>query len=107
MDHPIKARTTQLPTALIALAFLVVAVVFMASASWFKAFLTVHIIFVAIWSGGGALLTILGVIAERRSDGAEPAATARQAAFASQKIFAPAAIVVVAMGIAMTVNAHI
>ena len=101
------SRPSQLPTALIGLAFLVVAVVFAASSSWYSAFMAVHVTFVVIWIGGGSLLTILGVVAERRSDGAELAAIAKQAAFAGQRIFAPSGIVVVAMGIAMTINAHL
>ncbi len=104
---PAESRASLLPTALIGVAFLVVAVVFAASSSWYSAFLAVHVTFVVIWIGGGALLTILGVLAERRSDGAELAAIARQAAFAGEKLFAPAGIVVVAMGIAMVVDGHL
>jgi hypothetical protein len=102
-----QSRASLLPTALIGIAFLVIAVVFAASSSWYSAFMAVHVTFVVIWIGGGALLTILGVLAEQRNDGAELTAIARQAAFAGMRLFAPAAIVVVAMGIAMTIDAHL
>ncbi len=104
---PAESRASLLPTALIGAAFLVVAVVFAASSSWYQAFMAVHVTFVVVWIAGGALLTILGVLAERRSDGAELAAIARQAAFAGEKLFAPAGIVVVAMGIAMVIDGHL
>jgi uncharacterized membrane protein len=96
-----------LPTALIFGAFLVFAVIFAATSDWFHAFLTVHILFVVIWIGGGALLTVLGLMAERSQDSAEIAQIAKMAAFAGEKIFAPSAIIVVAAGIAMVTNRHI
>ncbi len=69
--------------------------------------MTVHVVFVVVWVGGGAILTILGIRAERATDNAELVAIARQAAFLGQQVFAPAAIVVVAMGIAMVSNKDI
>jgi uncharacterized membrane protein len=101
------SRTSLLPTALIFGASAVLAIVFAASSSWYAAFMAVHVIFVVIWIGGGALLTIFGVLAERQSDGQQLAAIARMAAFAGERIFAPAGLVVVAMGIAMVLDAHL
>ena len=63
--------------------------------------------FAVIWIGGGALLTIYGLRAERAGDAAEVSQLARMAAFAGEKIFAPAAIVVLAAGIGMTMNANL
>ncbi|HUY70831.1 MAG TPA: DUF2269 family protein [Gaiellaceae bacterium] len=101
-------RDSQLQTALIGLAFLIGAAVFVVSSgSWFDTFQTVHVMFVVIWVGGGAALTILGIVAETKSDGVQLAAIARQAAFLGQRVFAPSAIVVVVMGAAMVENAHI
>ena len=101
------ARASQLPSALIGLAFLVVAIVFAASSSWYDTFLAVHILFVVIWIGGGLFLTLFGILAERSRDPAQMAQITKMAAFAGEKVFAPAAIVVVAMGIAMVLNAHL
>lgn len=95
------------PTALIGLAFLVVAIVFAASSSWYDTFLAVHIIFVVIWIGGGMLLTLFGILAERARDSAQLVQIANMAAFAGERIFAPASIVVLAMGISMVLNAHL
>jgi uncharacterized membrane protein len=102
------ADGSRLQTALIGVAFLILAVVFVVSnGSWYDAFRTVHVTFVVIWIGGGAALTILGIVAETKNDGAQLAAIARQAAFLGQRVFAPSAIVVVVMGAAMVENAHL
>jgi uncharacterized membrane protein len=100
-------RASMLPTALIFGAWVVLAIVFAASSSWYAAFMAVHVIFVVVWIGGGALLTIFGVLAERQSDGEQLATLAKMAAFAGERIFAPAGLVVVAMGIAMVLDAHL
>ena len=100
------ARASQLPSALIGLAFLVVAIVFAASSSWYDTFLAVHILFVVIWIGGGLFLTLNGILAERKRDPAEMVQLVKMAAFAGERIFAPSAIVVLAMGISMVLNAH-
>ena len=111
IEEPAGAGRTErgslLPTALIFGGCLVLAIVFAASSSWYLAFMTVHVLFVVVWIGGGALLTIFGVLAERESDTVQLAALARMAAFAGERIFAPAGIVVVTMGIAMVLDAHL
>ena len=56
------------------------------------------------WVGGGLLLTILGLRAERSTDPMEMATLARQAAFAGERLFAPAGAVVLLMGIAMMIH---
>ena len=99
-------RRSFLPTALIAAAFLVVAVVFCASSSWYATFKAVHVGFAVIWIGGGFLLTILGVIAERQNDPAQLAAIAKQAALVGQKLFSPSAGIVLLAGIAMMINTN-
>lgn len=96
------------PTALIFGAFLVFAIVFAISAgSWYATFMAVHVLFVVIWIGGGALLTVFGIMAERSGDSGQVAQIAKMAAFAGERIFAPAGLVVVAAGIAMVLNAHL
>jgi uncharacterized membrane protein len=107
---PAEARSSGPLTAILAGIVLVVAVVFISQASWtnawYSAFKAVHVIAAMIWIGGGALLMILGIVAERRRDPVELATVARQAAMVGEKLFAPAGIVVVAMGVAMMVNTN-
>jgi uncharacterized membrane protein len=94
-----------LPTLLIGAVALIVAIIFAASSSWYDTFLAVHIVCVVIWIGGGALLTVFGILAQRAQDGEQLTQIARMAAFAGERIFAPAALIVVAMGVAMVLNA--
>lgn len=100
------APSSLLPSALIAAGFLLVAIVFMSSSSWYFTFKAVHVVFAVIWIGGGSLLTVLGLIAERRIDPAEMAVVARQAAMVGEKLFSPAAGIVLLAGIAMMVNTN-
>jgi uncharacterized membrane protein len=105
-----QTRSSGPVTALLGGIVLVVAIVFISQASWtnawYSAFKAIHVIAAVVWIGGGALLTILGVAAERKSDPVELATVARQAATVGEKLFAPAGLVVVAMGIAMMVNTN-
>lgn len=96
-----------LPTALIFGAFLVVAIVFAASSHLYEALMAVHVLFVVLWLGGGAFLTIMGILAERSRDAAQLVQIARMAAFAGERIFAPAGLVVVVMGISMVLDGHL
>jgi len=103
-----RARSSAPLTGVLAGVVLVVAIVFISNASWsnawYSAFKAIHVLAAVIWIGGGAFLTILGVAAERKNDPVELATIARQAATVGEKLFAPAGLVVVAMGIAMMVN---
>jgi uncharacterized membrane protein len=71
---------------------------------WYALFRVVHVVLAVFWVGGGLLLTILGLRAERSTDPMEMATLARQAAFAGERFFAPAGLVVLLMGIAMMIN---
>jgi uncharacterized membrane protein len=102
-----RSNASLLPNAIIALAFLAVAILFLWGTTWYFLFKTIHVLFAVIWIGGGSLLTILAIRAERSRDPAEMAQLARMASFAGERIFAPAGIVVVAAGFAMTSNANL
>jgi uncharacterized membrane protein len=71
---------------------------------WYALFKAIHVTFAVIWVGGGVLLVINGIRAQREDDPAKVVAVAQQAAFAGVKIFAPAGLVVFLMGIAMMIN---
>jgi len=75
-----------------------------ASSTWFGVFKLVHVTFALFWVGGGLLLTVLALRAERTNNPEELATIARQATFAGEKLFAPASGIVLAMGIAMVIN---
>jgi uncharacterized membrane protein len=104
VDKPARGNS-QLASLLIGIVFLVVAVIFASSSSWFTVFLLIHILFVVVWIGGGLFITIMALRAEQASDSAQLASIAKMAAFAGQRIFAPSALIVLVMGIAMVENA--
>ena len=73
---------------------------------WYAVFKTVHVILAVVWVGGGVLLTILALRAQRESDPRAVVTVAQQAAFAGERIFAPAGLIVFLMGIAMMINTN-
>jgi hypothetical protein len=75
--------------------------------NWYSIFKWVHVTLAVFWVGGGLLLTILGLRAERSTDPREIVTLAQQAAFTGEKIFAPAGLLVMLAGIGMTVHNHL
>lgn len=75
--------------------------------NWYSIFKWVHVTLAVFWVGGGLLLTILGLRAERSTDPREIVTLAQQAAFTGEKIFAPAGLLVLLAGIGMTVHNHL
>jgi uncharacterized membrane protein len=104
---PTRRPTSQITIALGA-AVLVLGLVFALNSGWYSnwyaIFRVVHIVVAVFWVGGGLTLTILGLRAERLDDPVEMATLARQAAFVGEKLFAPAGVLVLLMGIGMVVN---
>ncbi|MFL5959728.1 MAG: DUF2269 family protein [Gaiellaceae bacterium] len=98
-----------LVTAAIGLVVAIVALVFVLETNvftshWYALFKLVHVAGAVFWVGGGLTVTVLALSAERKSDPTEMALVARQAAFVGERFFAPAGLLVFAMGIAMVVN---
>ena len=109
---PAESRSRALTLILLGVV-VVVAIVFSFSSSiflpnnWYAFFKAIHVTFAVIWVGGGTLIMILALIAERTNDPDEIATIARQAAFAGERIFAPAGLIVFLMGIAMMINTNL
>ncbi len=72
--------------------------------NWYSIFKWIHVTVAVFWVGGGLTLTILGLRAERMKDAREIVTVAQQAAFVGEKLFAPAGLVVLLMGIGMVVH---
>lgn len=98
-------------TAAVVAAVAIVTLIFLSKtvyySSWYALFKVVHVFGAVVWVGGGVLLTILALRAERSSDPREMAAIARQAAFVGQRVFAPVGLLVFAMGVAMVIDGQI
>jgi len=73
---------------------------------WYALFKTVHVVFAVIWIGGGMLLAVNGIRAQRANDPEEIVYVVRQASFAGERIFAPAGLIVFLMGVAMMLNTN-
>jgi uncharacterized membrane protein len=73
---------------------------------WYVVFKSIHVLMAVVWVGGGVLLMILAIAAERRSDPGELATVARQAAFVGERVFAPAGLIAFLMGVAMMLNTN-
>jgi uncharacterized membrane protein len=106
---PSRRSSSQLTIAL-GVAVLALGLVFALASiytGWYAVFRVVHVVLAVFWVGGGLTLTVLGLRAERLDDPAEMATLARQAAFVGERLFAPAGLLVLLMGIAMVVNGHL
>ena len=106
---PAEERSSGALTYLLLAAILVVAAIFALNSTavpnhWYGLFKALHVTFAVLWVGGGTMLTILAIIAERSSDPAQIANVARQAATVGEKFFAPIGLVTFLMGIAMMIN---
>jgi uncharacterized membrane protein len=107
---PARRVSSQLTIAL-GVAVLAIGLVFALTSDWYSnwyaIFRVVHVVVAVFWVGGGLTLTILGLRAERLEDPAEMATLARQAAFVGEKLFAPAGLIVLLMGIGMVINGQL
>ena len=71
---------------------------------WYAVFRLIHVAVAVFWVGGGLLLTVLAVRAERSDDPNEVVSVARWAAWVGERLFAPAGGIVLLAGIAMMIN---
>ena len=117
MDTPAAGSTVdrtqdRILTIGVAVAVLVVTLIFAFSGSyflpnnWYSLFKAIHVGVAVFWVGGGLLLVTLAFRAQRADDANEIVTLARQAAFVGEKLFAPAGLVVLLMGIAMMINTN-
>ena len=105
---PAERRSSGQLTAVIGLVVLALVLVFAFESawygSWYAVFRVLHVAVAVFWVGGGMLLTILGLRAERSDDPNEVVTLARWAAWVGERLFAPAGGIVLALGIAMMIN---
>jgi uncharacterized membrane protein len=97
------AKTMRSPLAMLAwaapLAGLVVAIVFLTQTTWYEVFKTVHVVAAITWLGGGLLITVLALRADRAGNDDDLIGIGRQAEWASTRIFIPSSLVVLVMGV--------
>ena len=108
---PAEERSSSALTYILIAAVLVVAAIFALNSSavpnhWYGLFKAIHVTSAVLWVGGGAMITILAIVAERSSDPVQIANVARQAATVGEKFFAPIGLVTFLMGVAMMLNTN-
>jgi uncharacterized membrane protein len=108
---PAEERSSGALTYALLAAVLVVGAIFALNSTavpnhWYGLFKAIHVTFAVLWVGGGAMLTILAIVAERSNDPVQIANVARQAATVGEKFFAPVGLVTFLMGIAMMLNTN-
>jgi uncharacterized membrane protein len=106
-----ERRSSAPITAAIGVVVIVVGLVFALNATlvpshWYGVFKWIHVTVAVFWVGGGLLLTVLGLKAQSSDEPSEVVTLAGWAGWVGERIFAPAGLVVLAMGIAMTQDAH-
>ena len=72
--------------------------------SWYEFLLFVHVSCAVIWVGGGFLFQVYGMVVERGGDAAEMAQFAGRAAAIGERLFVPAALLVLLAGIGLMIE---
>jgi uncharacterized membrane protein len=106
-DAASRRRTSVIVTALLALAVVVVSIVFAASAPWYFVFKMLHVGAAVVWVGGGVFLTICAVLAELAKDDDQLLQIGHWAETVAGRLFPAMSFVVLGFGIAMTSNGDI
>ena len=76
------------------------AILFLALApSAYYAYLAIHILSAVIWVGGDVTLTVLGIVFERRGEGATLGALGRMGAWIGTRVYTPTLVVTLVFGI--------
>ena len=83
------------------IAGLAVLVLFLSKTSWYQVFKSIHVLAAIVWLGGGAMITVLAWRAQRAKDYGQLLQIGKQAEWLSTRVFVPASLVVLAMGIVL------
>lgn len=100
-DSPLSARLT-----LLAGVFLVAGLFVLgwAAPGTYQLYLMVHVLAAVVWVGGGSVIAILALMADRERDARGMAALAGRAELIGKRVFVPASLVVLVFGILMMIE---
>jgi uncharacterized membrane protein len=110
VDHSVatpaeaRSRTSIIVTGVIALALLVVTIIFAANTQWYFVFKMLHVGAAVIWVGGGVFLTICALLAELANDDDQLLQVGHWAEVVAGRLFPIMSFVVLGFGIGMTQN---
>jgi uncharacterized membrane protein len=99
-----RRRTSVVVTAAIAIALVVVFIVFAADTQWYTVFKMFHVGAAVIWVGGGIFITICALLAELSNDDDQLLAIGHWAEVVAGRLFPIMSFVVLAFGIGMIEN---
>ena len=99
-----RRRTSVYVTAAIAVALVVVFIVFAADAQWYTVFKMFHVGAAVIWVGGGIFITICALLAELSNDDDQLLAIGHWAEVVAGRLFPIMSFVVLGFGIGMIEN---
>ena len=99
-----RRRTSVVVTAAIAIALVVVFIVFAADAQWYTVFKMFHVGAAVIWVGGGVFITICALLAELSNDDDQLLAIGHWAEVVAGRLFPIMSFVVLGFGIGMIEN---
>jgi uncharacterized membrane protein len=99
-----RRRTSVVVTAAIAIALVVVFIVFAADAQWYTVFKMFHVGAAVIWVGGGIFITICALLAELSNDDDQLLAIGHWAEVVAGRLFPIMSFVVLGFGIGMIEN---
>jgi uncharacterized membrane protein len=102
-----RRRTSVIATSTIALALVVVSIIFAANAPWYFVFKMLHVGAAVIWVGGGLFLTIIALLAELANDDDQLLQIGHWAEAVAGRLFPLMSFAVLGFGIAMTINGKI
>jgi uncharacterized membrane protein len=102
-----RRRTSAIATTAIAVAVLVVSIVFAASTQWYFVFKMIHVGAAVVWVGGGLFIAACAIVAELSNDDDQLLQIGRLADQVASKLFPLMSFVVLGFGIAMTANGDI
>jgi uncharacterized membrane protein len=102
-----RRRTSVIATSAIAIALVVVSIVFAASAPWYFVFKMLHVGAAVVWVGGGLFITICAVLAELANDDDQLLQIGHWAETVAGRLFPVMSFVVLGFGFAMTSNGDI
>jgi uncharacterized membrane protein len=94
-------------TGAIAVAFLIVSIVFAADSPWYSVFKMLHVGAAVTWVGGGLFITICAVLAELANDDDQLLQIGHWAETVAGRLFPVMSFAVLGFGIGMTANADI
>jgi uncharacterized membrane protein len=74
--------------------------------TWYELWRFLHISGAIVWIGGAATIQVFGVLTKRAADPAKTAFFAQNVSLAISRVFLPAALLVIASGVGLTVDGN-